>query len=112
MLEKSKRLNLKKDFKWVATGRRIETKFTKIFIKMGENSLPRIGIATAKANFKKSSERNRARRLLSFALQSLYGKLPSNSNIITLPKAGILEVKSNEVLLDLETTLKNEKIIN
>ena len=104
-------MNLKKDFKWVASGKKFETKFTKIFIRIGENNTPRIAIATAKANFKNASQRNRARRVTSTTLQDLYDKLPGDINIIALPKVGILEVKSTEVLKDLEEILKREKVI-
>lgn len=112
MLPKENRLNLAKDFKRVASGKKIETKFTKLFIKSGENISPRVGIAVSGKVFKKATKRNRARRLTSTALQSVYSGLPKNINILALPKHSILEVKSSEVLSDLETILKNEKIIN
>ncbi len=113
MLPKSQRLNLKKDFKWVtAGGKAVDTKFLKLFIIMGENTQPRIGIALSSKNFKKATERNRAKRLTSAAFEPLYGDLPVNINIVALPKTGILGVKSGDVLMDLEDKLKNEKIIN
>ena len=112
MLAKSKRLNLKTDFKWVAAGKKIDSKFAKIFIRLGENSTAKVGIATSKNNFKKASLRNRARRVISTAIEALYEKLPANINIILLPKAGLLEVKSGDALLELEATFKNEKIID
>lgn len=112
MLEKSKRLNLKKDFKWVASGRKIESLYAKIFIKSGQNINPLVGIAPSKANFKKSSDRNRARRLISKAMETLYGRLEKNINIILLPKPGIIEVKSDLVLSDIEQKLKNENYIS
>lgn len=112
MLPTAKRLNLKKDFKWVASGKKIESKFAKIFIKIGENSFPRIGIATSGKVFKKATDRNRSKRLISKAFEILYPTLPSDINIVALPKDGVINVKSDEVLQDLEITLKNEKIIN
>lgn len=111
MLSKNKRLNLKKDFKWVASGRKIETKFAKLFIKVGDNTFPRIGIASSSKNFKKATERNRARRLISQALQTIYSQLPTTTNIVALPKVGIIDVKSSEVLADVEEALKNAEII-
>lgn len=111
MLSRDKRLNLKKDFKWVAAGKKIETKFAKLFIKQGDNSTARIGIAVSSKNFKKATERNRARRLVSQALQTIYSQLPTSINIVALPKIGVLEVKSNEVLKDLEESLKRAGII-
>lgn len=112
MLPKSQRLNLKKDFKWVAVGKKIESKFLTLFIKTGDNVTPRIGIAVSGRSFKKAHERNRARRLVAQAFQSTVYRLPSTANIVALPKEGILSVKSNDVLLDLEQALKYEKIID
>lgn len=112
MLPKLKRLNLKKDFKRVASGKKIDTKFAKLFIRIGDNTHPRIGIAVSSSIFKKATERNRARRVISAALESLYSKLPKSINIVALPKIGVLNVKSGDVLLDLAERLQNEKIIN
>ena len=111
MLPKSQRLNLKTDFKWVASGKMLETKYLKLFIRFGENTQPKIGIALSGKNFKKAVERNRARRLISTAFQALYSNLPSSINIVALPKPGVLSVKSGDVLSDLESKLKYEKII-
>ena len=112
MLPKFQRLNLKIDFKWVASGKKIDTKFATLFIKTGDNSTARVGIAISAARFKKANQRNRAKRLLSQALQSIYQKLPQTLNIVALPKVGILKVKSAEVLKDLGNVLKDEKIID
>ncbi len=108
MLPKENRLNLSTDFKWTATGKKIETKFCKLFIKAGDNTSPRVGIAVSGKVFKKATQRNRARRLVSTALQKLYPTLPKDINILTLPKAGVLSVKSDDVLLDLKEGLKEE----
>lgn len=112
MLPKSQRLNLKKDFKWVAAGKKVETKYAKLFVRFGSNEFPKIGIATSTKVFPKSTQRNRARRLISSAFQSTIYYLPPAINIVALPKAGILSVKSGDVLLDLEGLLKDEKIIS
>lgn len=112
MLAKSQRLNLKKDFRWVASGKKLESKFLKLFLKVGENKTPKVGIALSSAVFKKATDRNRAKRLVSRAFQSTIHLLPSTINIVALPKAGVLSVKSGDVLLDLEELLKNEKIID
>lgn len=111
MLARSKRLNLKKDFKWVCAGKKIETKFATLFIKSGDNTFPRIGIALSSKRLKQASQRNRAKRLLSQAFQSAYNQLPAAINIVVLPKAGVIKVKSEEVLLDLEQALKEAKIL-
>lgn len=111
MLPKSKRLNLEKDFKWVASGKKIDSKLLKLFFKVGENQSPRIGIAVSAKTFKKAVDRNRARRLASQAFQTIYYKLPTAINIVALPKAGIVSVKSSDVLKDLEEVLKRENVI-
>lgn len=112
MLPKPQRLNLKKDFKWVAAGKKLETKYVKLFIKQGDNQVSRIGIAVSSKVFKKATQRNRAKRLISAAFEVLYERLLKNANIVALPKAGIVGVKSHDVLLDLEEKLKSEKIVN
>lgn len=112
MLSKDKRLNLRKDFKWVASGRKLETEYLKLFIKLGDNESPRIGIAVSSKFFKKATDRNKARRLTSAAFEALYASLSPTINIVALPKAGISKVKSSDVLLDLEETLKHAEIIN
>lgn len=111
MLPKPRRLNLKKDFKWVAAGKKFETKYLKLFAKFGENQAPKIGIAVSSKIFKKATERNRAGRLASSAFETLYPRLPADVNILALPKAGISNVKSQDVLLDLETGLKKAGIL-
>lgn len=111
MLPKSKRLNLRKDFKWVASGQKLETKYLKLFIRFGENTFPRIGIAIQSQVFKKATQRNRAKRLVSRAFQSTNYLMPSTINIVVLPKAGMLDVKSSDVLLDLEQGLKEARLI-
>lgn len=112
MLSKDKRLNLGKDFKWVASGKKLETKYLKLFVKLGDNELPKIGIATSGKVLGTATHRNRARRIVSAVFEALYSKLPNNINIVALPKAYTLEVKSGDILLDLEENLRNEKIIN
>ena len=93
-------------------GKKLEAKYLKLFIKLGDNKSPKIGIAVSSKVLRKATQRNRARRLVSAAIESLYLKLPNNINIIALPKAGVIKVKSGDVRLDLENVLKDEKIIN
>src|SRR3989344_5730336 len=111
MLPKPQRLNLKKDFKWVASGKKLETKYLKLFVKFGDNELPRVGIAVSGKAFKKAVERNRARRLTSAAFEALCLSLPASVNILALPKAGVINVKSGDLVSDLEEGLKKEKIL-
>jgi len=111
MLPKPQRLNLKKDFKWVVSGKKLETKYLKLFVRYGENTTAKIGIALSSKSFKKAVDRNRARRLTSTAFQTLYSKLPTNVSIVVLPKAGVLSVKSDDLVLDLEGILEKESVI-
>lgn len=105
MLSKKYRLNLKTDFKWVAGGKKIDTKFTKLFIRLGENDFARVGIALTTKVFRKAYQRNRARRVCSAVLEVLYKDLPKNINIVAMPKQNILDVKSGDVLLDIQDSL-------
>lgn len=84
----------------------------KLFIKFGENTFPRLGVALSAGYFKKATQRNRARRLTSRAFQLTWSRLPASANIVVLPKTDILDVKLQDVLADLEGLLKGEKIIN
>lgn len=111
MLPKSHRLNLKIDFKWVASGKKIDSKFLKMFIRMGENLNPRIGVAISSKNFRKATERNRTKRVAFQAFQSLYSSLPNNINIVALPKQMATSVKSGDLLLDLEAVLKDKNLL-
>lgn len=111
MLPKSQRLNLETDFKQVAAGKSLETRYLKLFIKQGDNQMPKVGIAVSSKYFKKATERNRARRLVSAAFEALYKNLPISINIVALPKAGVTKVKSSDVFLDLEAVLKKAGLI-
>lgn len=120
MLPKPQRLNLKKDFKQVAAGKKLESKYLKLFIakqdqrsviRLGTNEISKVGIAVSSKTFGKASARNRARRLTSAAFEALYSTLPKGINILALPKAGISNVKSQDVLLDLESVLREERIL-
>lgn len=112
MLSKSKRLNLKTDFKSIITGKFIDSKYAKLYIKLGDNIFPKIGISVSSKIFKKAHERNRARRLVAEAFHNTYYQLPATINILALPKVSILGVKSGDVLLNLEEALINDKIIS
>lgn len=111
MLPKSKRLNLKYDFNWVSKGQRVEAGMVKLFYRMGDNAFPKIGISLSSKNFPRAVERNRARRLISAAIEKLYPKLPSGLNLMALPKDQVLEISSPQLAVLLEKILKQEKII-
>ncbi|MBI2017943.1 ribonuclease P protein component [Candidatus Daviesbacteria bacterium] len=111
MLPKPKRLNLKKDFKWAAAGKRVNSKFATFFLRVGDNHQPRIGVAVSTRVFKRVVDRNRVKRVVFACFESLYNRLPSNINIVALPKAGVIDVKSGDLLLELEEVLEKEKIL-
>lgn len=111
MLPKNKRLNLKKDFKRVASGKKLENNLVKLFIKPGDLLYSRIGIAVSKTVFKKAVDRNRARRLLSKGFENLYDRFPDGINIIALPKKEMVECSSDQVTRSLEELFKKGGIL-
>lgn len=100
MLQKELRLNLKVDFKRVAAGRKAETNFVKLFILNRQDSR-KLGIAVPSKVFKKANLRNRVRRIVSKAFESIFPLLPEDIHILVLPKASALEVKSFDIEADL-----------
>lgn len=111
MLPKDQRLNLKKDFKWVASGQKLGNNLIRLYIRQGDNLQPKVGIALSKSDFRKATERNRARRMVSTGFQALYDKLPAGLNVVALPRPGVLELTSAEVTKVLEELLKKGKLI-
>lgn len=112
MLSKEKRLNLKKDFKWVAFGQKLGDDLIRLYVRQGDNLEPKVGIAGSKSDFKKAIDRNRARRLVSTGFESLYNQLPKNINIVALPRQGVLELTSTEVTRVLKELLKKGKLLD
>ncbi|MDO8498800.1 MAG: ribonuclease P protein component [bacterium] len=112
MLPKSSRLNLKKDFKWVAGGEKVENELLKVFWRSGQNPLPRLGIAVSSTTFKKAVQRNRARRLVSSGFEFLYSQLLPHLNLIAFPKEGVLKISSKELRKTLENLLREVKLLN
>lgn len=112
MLAKKDRLNLKTDFKWAVDGKKSEGRYLKLFVRLGENETPKVGIATSSKIFKKAHERNRARRLVSAAIAPLLVNLVQNVNILVLPKMGTIDVKSTDLLMELKQLLEGLKVLN
>ena len=106
MLPKSRRLNLKKDFKWLVTGQKFDTKYAAVYIRFAKNQLPMFAVAAPSRNFKKAVDRNRVKRVFYQAFQDLQD-LPKSINIFALPKPACLGVKSEDILLDLKQCLLN-----
>jgi ribonuclease P protein component len=112
MLPKDQRLNLKKEFSWVASGQKIENQMVKVFFRFGSNHQPRVGISLSGKVFKKAVDRNRAKRIIATGFQTLYSKLPENLNIIALPKITVLNLSADEVTESLEVLLKRTRLLN
>jgi ribonuclease P protein component len=102
MLLKSQRLNLKKSFNFVSSGKKVETPSMRVMMKLGENSQALVGIALTNKYFKKAHLRNRAKRLAATAIQSLYPRLNPALNLVIMPKSVILEKKVDQLISELE----------
>ena|SRR5258708_17206727 len=102
MLPKSKRLNLKKNFKFVADGRKIYTQSFKIFYRLGENPQPLIGVAVSKSNFNKAHDRNKAKRLAFQAVEKVYERLLKNLNLVIMPNSKVLSESVDQLIRELE----------
>lgn len=111
MLPKSQRLNLKQDFKWAAAGKKIETPLFKLFIRFGENTIPKVGVATSKQHFKSAVDRNKAKRICFEAISPLYDRLPNQINLVIMPKSNCL-ASSSEALRRELTDVKDLNINN
>lgn len=111
MLSKDQRLNLKKEFSWVASGSRIEDNLIKLFFRFGTNKSARVGIAVSSSIFKLAVERNRARRVVSKVFENLYLQLPANINIIVMPKKESLTADMTSLENQVSQVLKKKAII-
>src|SRR3989344_2795972 len=92
MLSKTQRLNLKIDFSRVIKGKRTETPHFILYSSPAVSEVSRVGISIRTKNFGKAYNRNRARRLTSQAVQSIYDSLPKQLDLIIMPKSGVLEI--------------------
>lgn len=102
MLAKSQRLNLSKSYKWTAQGKRSSTPSLQLMYRLGENLQPQVGIALSKHHFKQSVERNRAKRLASTAIETLYPRLRKNLNLVIIPRPSVLGRHPDELIKELE----------
>ncbi len=105
MLPKHQRLNLKTDFSRVIKGRRIETPHFIIYTKPTAEEIIRIGISIRTKNFGKAHNRNRARRLTSTAIQTIYEVIPQKQDLIIMPKSGLLETTVDVLAEELKHVL-------
>ena len=106
MLPKQSRLNLKFDFTRVVKGRSYLTPHLKIYSLMEEQPNPRVGISIPKRFYKKAHDRNRARRLISQAVQNSYPSLRKELSLVIMPKADVNSLTVSELeeeLRDIKT---------
>lgn len=105
MLSKDKRLNLKTFFNFVVSSQKAENQLVKLFFRTGENNQALVEIALKTEYFKKAVGRNRARRLISWAIEQLYCKLMPRLNLVLMPKTEVLKFSSKEIKEILEKEL-------
>jgi ribonuclease P protein component len=103
MLPKSKRLNLKKDFQPISKkGKRLFTQSLNLFFITDNLQITKVGIALKTANFKEAHDRNRARRLVSAAVESIYETLPKGLQLVIMPKSNVLSLSKEEIQEELK----------
>lgn len=102
MFSKSKRLNLKNDFKWLISGKKFDTNYATFYIRFGENEFPKVAVAVSSTYLKKAVERNKVKRVFYQVFESVYDYLPKSINILALPKDVSFGVKSGELKKQLE----------
>ncbi len=102
MLSKDRRLNLKKKFKWVASGKKVYTGHFKLMYRFSNNPHPKVGIALSSQLFRKANKRNRARRLTSRVVENVYKKLRKDLNLVIMPKPEVLNTKQEDLFQELE----------
>jgi ribonuclease P protein component len=92
MLSKSQRLNLTKNFRWVASGHSLTSPNFKLFYRFGENEQPLVGVSIVSAQFKKSVLRNSAKRICFKLAGDIYSQLPKGLNLVIMPRAQVLDL--------------------
>jgi len=91
MLPKKQRLNLKTNFRWVASGKSTTSPYFKIFYRFGENDEPKAAVSLVSAQFKKATQRSAAKRICFSLVSSVYNQLPKSVNLVIMPRVQILE---------------------
>lgn len=101
MLPKSKRLNLKRNFNWVISGKKVETTLFKLFYRIGENTKPLVGVTIPKHVIKKAQDRNNIKRFIYRAVSQFYTDLPNNLNLVIIPKGDISKKQIDQLIGEL-----------
>lgn len=110
MLSKSQRLNLKTNFRWVASGKSHTSKNFKLFYRLGENQNPLIGVSIVSAQFKKANLRNEAKRTMFNAVKILYPELHKNLNLVIMPRPQVLDLSIEELEQEFHNAISQLKI--
>lgn len=107
MLSKSQRLNLKTSFRWVASGKSKTSGSFKLFYRDGENQTPLVGVSIVSAQFKKSTLRNKAKRIMFKLAQENLDQLPKNLNLVIMPKAQVLDLPYENLSQEFKNAISN-----
>lgn len=102
MLPKSYRLNLNKQFDWVVNGRKIDTTSFRLFLRLGGNLRPLVGIAMSSKYFRNSSKRHQAKRLTSRVVEGFYSNLSNSLNLVIMPKSTIFGQSTGQLTKELK----------
>lgn len=97
MLLKSQRLNLRTNFRWVASGKSFNSQNFKLFYRLGDNQNPLIGVSIVSAQFKKANLRNKAKRIMFDQAKLSYSKLHKNLNLVIMPKTQVLSLPKEQL---------------
>lgn len=110
MLSKSRRLNLKTNFRFVASGKSVTSKNFKLFYRLGENENPLVGVSIVSAQFKKATLRNKAKRICFKLAQDFYDQLPNNINLVIMPRAQVLDLPYETLSQQFQNAISSLKI--
>ena len=110
MLAKNQRLNLKTNFRWVASGQSFTSRNFKLFYRLGENETPLVGVSIVSAQFKKANLRNSAKRICFKLAQDIYSQLPKSLNLVIMPRAQVLDLPKEELSQEFQNAISSLKI--
>lgn len=112
MLSKAKRLNIRKSFSWLRSGTRVETEHLGILYKYSPDHKPKLAVRILKTNFKKSTTRNKIRRLVFKGIELVYDKLKTGVCIIITVKPNILYLDNGNIPQAVVEILNQAKLLN
>ncbi len=111
MLVKTARLSLRREFHKVASGKRLESGPAKIYYLPGDGDKPQIGISVSGKIFKKATDRNRSRRLLSRGFETFYSQLIPGLKIIAMPRESVLVKSADDITKSLEKAFREAGLL-